>query len=65
MALLPDQAPEAVHAVAFVEDQLSVALLPAVIVLGLAVKVTVGSGCVTETVADCEALLPLPVQVNT
>lgn len=62
--MLPDQAPEALHVVAFVEDQLKVALPPLVIVLGLAVKVTAGSGGVTETVADCEALPPVPVQVK-
>jgi hypothetical protein len=64
-ALLPDQAPDAVHAVACAEDQLSVALLPAVTVLGLAVNVTVGMGGVTDTVAVCEALPPAPLQVKT
>jgi hypothetical protein len=63
-ALAPDQAPEAVQDVALVADQVSVELLPLDTVLGLAVKVTVGAGVVTETVADCEALPPLPVQVS-
>jgi hypothetical protein len=60
-ALVPDQAPVAVHEVALVADQVSVELPPLATVLGLAAKVTVGVGEVTETVADCEALPPLPV----
>jgi hypothetical protein len=63
-AMLPDQAPEAVHEVALVADQVNVELLPLVTVLGLAAKVTVGAGEVTETVADCVALPPVPVQVS-
>jgi hypothetical protein len=47
-----------------VVDQASVELPPLVTVLGLAVKLTVGAGEVTETVADCVALPPVPVQVN-
>jgi hypothetical protein len=50
--LVPDQAPEAVQAVAFVDDQVRLALLPLATVLGLAVKLTVGAGAVTETVTD-------------
>jgi len=61
---LPDQPPEAEHDVAFVADQVSVALLPLTTVLGLAPIVTTGAGAVTETVADCEELAPGPVQVN-
>jgi hypothetical protein len=61
----PDQPPLAVHAVAFVADQDSVAVLPLVTVLGLALKETVG-GCpgLTVIVVDCAALPPLPVQVR-
>lgn len=62
--LLPVQAPEAVHEVAFVADQVSVELPPLATVLGLAAKVTFGAGEVTETVADCDALPPPPVQVR-
>ena len=62
--LLPDQAPEAVQEVALVADQVNVELPPLATVLGLAVKVTVGAGEVTETVVDCVALPPLPVQVS-
>jgi hypothetical protein len=63
-ALAPDQAPEAVQAVALLADQLSIALLPLAIVLGLADKATVGAGWVTDTVFDCVALPPVPVQVS-
>jgi hypothetical protein len=63
--LAPDQDPEAVQAVALVADQVRAELLPLATVLGLAARVTVGTGCVTETVADCAALLPpVPVQVR-
>jgi len=62
--LLPDQSPEAVHEVALVADHVNVALPPLATVLGPAVKVTVGAGCVTDTVADCDALPPVPVQVS-
>jgi hypothetical protein len=64
IALLPDQAPEALHEVALLADQVSVDPLPLATVLGLAVKVIVGAGEVTETVVDCVALPPLPVQVS-
>jgi hypothetical protein len=64
-ALVPDQAPEPVQAVALVAAQVSVALLPLATVLGLAARLMVGTGCVTETVADCAAALPpAPVQVS-
>ena len=64
IALLPDQPPEAVQEVALVDDQLNVDALPLATVLGLAVKLTVGAGAFTETVADCVVLPPLPVQVS-
>jgi hypothetical protein len=64
VALLPDQPPEAVQAVALVDDQVSAALLPLVTVLGFALMLTDGAAAATETVADCEALPPKPVQVN-
>ena len=63
-ALLPDQAPEAEQAVAFTADQVSVELVPLLIVLGAAPRLTTGAGGVTETVADWDAEPPLPVQVN-
>jgi hypothetical protein len=65
VALVPDQAPEAVHEVALVADQVSVELAPLATELGAALKLTVGAGAVTETVADCVALPPpVPVQVS-
>ena len=63
--LLPDQDPDALQAVALVADQVKVALLPLATVLGLAERLMVGTGCVTETVADCDAELPpAPLQVS-
>ena len=64
VALVPDQAPEAVQEVALLDDQVNVELLPLATVLGLAAKLNVGAGCVTVTVADCAALPPAPLQVN-
>jgi hypothetical protein len=62
--MLPDHAPEAAHEIALVADQVNVELPPLATVLGLTAKVTVGAGEVTETVADCAALPPVPVQVS-
>ena len=62
--LVPDQAPDAVHEVVFVADQVRVEPLPLATVLGLAAKVITGAGAVTDTVVDCEAPAPLPVQVS-
>ena len=62
--LAPAQAPEAAQEVAFTADQVSVDALPLVTVLGPAANVTVGACCVTETVVDCCALPPCPVQVR-
>jgi hypothetical protein len=64
VALLPVQPPEAVQDVAFVEDQVKVAVAPFLTVLGLAARVTAGAGVVTETVASCAALPPAPLQVR-
>ncbi len=64
VASLPDQAPDATQEVALVEVQDSIEVPPLVVVLGLALKVTVGAGEVTVTVADCAALPPGPVQVR-
>lgn len=49
---VPDQAPDAEHAVALVADQVNVELLPLVMLLGLALSVIVGAFAFTETVAD-------------
>ena len=66
--MAPDQAFEAVHEVAFVEDQVNVDAEPLATLVGLAVSVTVGAGgggtAVTVTVADALALPPAPVQVS-
>jgi hypothetical protein len=64
IAVAPDQAPEATHEVAFVDDHDSIALLPLFIALGLTLSVTVGADALTETVADCAALPPVPVHVK-
>jgi hypothetical protein len=64
VALLPDQPPEAVQAVALVEDQVKVAAAPLLTVLGAAERLTVGEGVLTDTVADCVALPPAPVHVS-
>jgi len=44
VALVPLHPPEAVHEVALVEDQVTVELLPDVMLVGFAEIVTVGSG---------------------
>jgi hypothetical protein len=64
VAFAPDQAPEAVQAVAFVAVQFRVALAPLAILLGVALKVMVGAGALTVTVADWELLPPAPLQVS-
>jgi len=51
-AFLPLHAPDAVQAVAFVADQVSVELVPLVTELGAALIKTAGAGELTETVAD-------------
>jgi len=60
----PLHPPDAVQEVALVDDQDSVELPPFATVLGLALKLTVGAGEDTVTVADCAALPPVPVQVR-
>jgi hypothetical protein len=64
-ALVPDHAPEALHEVALVDDQVRVELAPLVTVLGLALRLTVAVGFgLTVTVVDWMALPPAPLQVN-
>jgi hypothetical protein len=62
-AFAPDQAPEAEQVVALVEDQASEEEPPLLTVLGLALKVTAGAAAATDTVADCPAWPPGPLQV--
>lgn len=57
----PLQPPDAVQDVALVADQVRDEAAPLATEVGLAVSVMAG-GWVTETVADCVALPPLPVQ---
>jgi hypothetical protein len=64
-AFAPLQPPLAVHEVAFVLDQFSMAAAPLVTVAGVAVSVTVGKGlAATVTVAEPVAVPPLPVQLS-
>ena len=60
---LPDQPPEAVQRLVFVEDQLSIDEPPVLTVAGLALRLTVG-GAATLTVTDWLALPPGPLQVS-
>jgi hypothetical protein len=62
--LVPDQAPEALQEVALVEDQVNVALAPLATALGPTLSMTVGAAALTDTVADCAALPPGPLQVR-
>jgi hypothetical protein len=64
VATAPVQPPDAVHAVAAVEDHVIVALPPLATVVGAAVIVTVGFPETTATWADCEVAPPTPVQVS-
>jgi hypothetical protein len=63
-AFVPDQAPDAVQAVALVADQFKVALLPVAMALGPTLRLTVGVGALMETMADWAALPPGPEQVS-
>jgi hypothetical protein len=63
-ASVPLHPPEAVHEVALVVDQVNAEVAPLCTVVGLAAKVTAGAGVVTDTVADCAAVPPVPVQVR-
>jgi hypothetical protein len=47
-----------------IDDQVSVELPPLAIALGPTLKLTVGAGAVTETIADWIELPPAPVHVN-
>lgn len=62
----PAQPPDAIHAVAFVADQLIIALPPLTTALGPTLKFTVGAEfeAATVTVVDCFAVPPGPEQVK-
>jgi hypothetical protein len=63
--LAPLHAPEAAQEVALFDDQVSIAALPLLMVLGLALKLTVTAGFVlTVTVAVWAAVPPVPVHVS-
>jgi Flp pilus assembly protein protease CpaA len=62
--LLPDHDPEAEHAVAFSVVQVMVDALPALTLLGFALRVITGGRLKTLTVAVCVAEPPLPVHVS-
>jgi len=65
VASAPDQPPEAVQAVALLEDQVNVDVPPLATLVGLALIETVGAGgAETLTVADCDAEPPAPVHVR-
>jgi hypothetical protein len=53
-----------VQAVALVDDHVNADVAPLLTVAGVAVKVTAGAGLLTDTVADCAAFPPLPLQVS-
>jgi hypothetical protein len=60
----PVQPPDAVQAVALVEDQVSVEVAPLVTLVGLALSETLGRAAETETVALWAADPPAPVHVS-
>ncbi len=62
--LVPDQAPEAEHAVTLSALHLSVELVPLATVLGVALMLTAGAVVFTESVVDCVTLPPAPLQVK-
>ena len=62
--MLPDQEPEAAHAVVFVELQVKVDDPPEDIESGLAEKLIVGGGTNTPTVTGLVSLPDGPVQVK-
>ena len=64
VAWAPLHPPEALHEVALVDDHVKVEVAPLCTVLGFAAKVTAGAGVFTDTVADCAALPPAPLQVS-
>jgi hypothetical protein len=61
---VPDQLPDAKHAVALLLFQESVDVPPEATVVGLALSCTVGAALDTETVAVCDAVPPVPLHVS-
>lgn len=58
----PLQPPEAVQEVALVVDQVSVELAPELMVVGFALKVSVGACCVCSVTVAAPLLLPLALE---
>jgi hypothetical protein len=52
VASVPDQPPDAMQAVALVEDQVNVDFAPLATLVGLALKLMPGAGAETDTVVD-------------
>ena len=65
VASAPLHEPLAVHEVALVDDQVTVAVWPTVIELGATAMATVGAGAVTVNTAVACAEPPAPVHVST
>jgi hypothetical protein len=63
-AFAPVQAPDAMHAVAFADDHVKVALAPLATALGPTLNCTVGVSDLTDTVVDCVAVPAGPLQVK-
>jgi hypothetical protein len=63
-AFVPDQLPDATHAVALLLLQESTDVPPDATVVGLALSCTDGAALETDTVAACVAVPPAPLQVN-
>lgn len=66
VAFAPDQAPDAVQAVALLDDQVSIEVLPLATLVGFALNARVGAGALTVTVADrlTVPLVPLQLRLN-
>lgn len=62
--MAPDHAPDAVHAVALLENHVKVELPPLDTLIGLALRETSGRTPATVTMVDCDAEPPDPVQVR-
>ena len=60
----PDQAPDAVQALAFFDVQESTEADPLKMLLGPADSTTIGAAELTVTVTDCAAVPPGPLQVR-
>lgn len=63
-ATVPLQPPEAVQAVALVDDQVNTDVAPLATLVGLALMVTLGGVEDTVTVAACDVVPPVPLQLS-